>query len=536
MGVGGAIIGGSIISGIMGVSAADAQADAANSASRRSTAEQARQFNINRGDTAPYREVGTNAINQLNSMLTTEGRSQAGHEEANRLARIARKNLEEWQAMPEEWRNSPEGQQRIQDLLAATKEYTDIRDQSFAGTYDPNKPEDLPNFTYEGKVPELGYEGAPPEFQGNRFAYGDAPPEYQAGEKFSYADAPPEFQYGDAPPEFQQRQPLPEFKGGDRFAFDLESDPGYRFARDEGIKSANRAAASQGKFNSGNRLAEIADRVTGIASQYADNAFNRQLAQSGENYGRDVGEYGLDYGRETDMYGRDLTAYDIGRGRESDIYGRQVGQYEMGRGRESELYGRALDENNLGYSRGVTDYDIGRAREADIYGRAMGENELGYGRDLSEYQLGYGREADVYNRALTGNALARDKEATDYSRAMSGYGLDYQRNQDVYNRDQNYLNRLSNLAGTGQTAVAQSGAAGSNMANAIANINQANATAQGNAANTRYGAYNNAIQGGISNYLTYQGLPKTPSPQNYYSSGYVPPGGSFPPSTINYRG
>lgn len=229
--------------------------------------------------------------------------------------------------------------------------------------------------------------------------------------------------YGEALPTYGGAGTMPpEFAGGDRFQFNLEADPGYQFARDEAIKATNREMAAGGKYGSGNRLAEIADRVTGVASQYANQAFGRQLATAGENYGRDVGEFGMARQRESDIYGRGLT----------------------------------------------------------------------------------------------------------------GYGLDYQRAQDEYGREQNYLNRLAGIAGVGQTAVGQSGAAGSNMANAIGNINMANAAAQGNAAQNKYGAYNNAVQGGISNYLTYQGLQ---NPQqnyagggtsaDYYGGGRVGPRGSF---------
>jgi len=284
-----AVVGGSVVSGVLGSEAAGKQSRASERASKASIAEQRRQFDLQRADTAPYREAGVNALRTL------EG-----------------------------------------ELLPA----------------DPNA---LPRYSYGGEMPT-----------------------------------------GEA---------LPEFAGRDRFQFDLEGDAGYQFARDEGIRATNREMAAGGKYGSGNRLAAIADRVTGIASQYADQAFNRQLRESQEGYGRGVSEYGLDYGRATDMYGREIS-----------------------------------------------------------------------------------------------------REAADYSRGLTSFGLDYQREQDVYGRDQNYLNRLAAMSGTGQTAVGQSAAAGSNMASAIGNINMANAAAQSQAAGTRYGAANQALQGGISNMLLYNQL------------------------------
>jgi len=314
MGTAAAIVGGSVVSGILGNSAANRASAAASSATAASIAEQRRQFDLNRSDTEPYRQSGVNALNAYNQAMGLQGE-------------------------------------------------TGVRQ------------EDAPL----------------PAFQDNT--------------------APlPEFQYGGIP--------LPEFNGGDRFKYNLEGDAGYRFARDEAIKAANRGAATQGQFNSGNRLAAIADRVTGVAQQYANDAFNRQMGESVANYGRDVNEYNLGYNRANDLYGRELT----------------------------------------------------------------------------KYGLDYQKNKDDYNRNLT------------------KYGLDYQQNQDTYGRGQNYLNRLQGLSGMGQTSVSQSGAAGANMANSIGNILSANAAAQGSAAQNRYSAINNAIQGGASNFMLYNYL-NPPKPE-----------------------
>ena len=164
---------------------------------------------------------------------------------------------------------------------------------------------------------------------------------------------------------------LPEYNRGEDFKFNLEEDAGYQFARDQAIKATDRTQASMGGTNSGNRLAEIGDRVTGVASQYANDAFNRQMGTSRENYGRNLTEYGINRDKENDMYGRRQT----------------------------------------------------------------------------------------------------------------------------------FLNRLSSLAGLGQTSVGQTGAAGQNFANASSNILNTNATNQGNIAIGNAQNLNNAIQGGTSNYL-----------------------------------
>jgi len=212
------------------------------------------------------------------------------------------------------------------------------------------------------------------------------------------------------PGQFGYGGDAPQYQSGGRFNFDLEGDKGYQFARDEAIKATNRASAGQGSFNSGNRLAEIADRVTGVASQYANDAYNRQMGTSRENYGRGVTEYGLESARESDQYGR----------------------------------------------------------------------------------------------------------------ALTGYGLESDRQQNMYGQNQNYLNRLSSLVGVGQTAVGQSGAAGSNMANAVGNINAQNAQNQIGASNLGYSSMNNAVQGGMSNYMLNNYLNKSPLP-TYAQPGYTSP-------------
>lgn len=49
---------------------------------------------------------------------------------------------------------------------------------------------------------------------------------------------------------------------------DIASDPGYQFARDQGISAINQGDAAQGTLRSGNRLTELQQYGTGLASQY----------------------------------------------------------------------------------------------------------------------------------------------------------------------------------------------------------------------------------------------------------------------------
>lgn len=180
---------------------------------------------------------------------------------------------------------------------------------------------------------------------------------------------------------------LPRYEGQGDFEFNLEDDNVYRFARDQGLEAATRHANAGGHNNSGNILDELARRSAGYASQYQNDAFNRQLAGSRENFNRGISEYGIN-----------------------------------------------TDRANSLYNRGVGEYNMGAARNTDIYGR-----------------------------------------------------------------DQNYLNRLSNLSGGGQNAAAQLGGFGAQSASNQGGYQMMNAANQ----NSMYQGINNAAQGSIANYLAH---------------------------------
>jgi hypothetical protein len=156
-----------------------------------------------------------------------------------------------------------------------------------------------------------------------------------------------------------------------------------------------------------------------------------------------------------------------------------------------------------------------------------------------EYQFRFNQGTEAVNRGTAksgnlnsgnrllalqnfGQGLAAQGYAEDYDRQMknhlTNYGMNYQENQDIYGRNQNVLNRYAAMAGVGQTGVAQSGAAGQNSANAISGALGANAANQSTAAALRYGSLNNAIQGGIGNYMTYNYL--NPSSRAYPPINY----------------
>jgi len=123
-------------------------------------------------------------------------------------------------------------------------------------------------------------------------------------------------------PIFGAQQALPQFGNQDQFNFNLEADPGFNFARDQATNAVNAAQASQGGFNSGNRLAALADRITGLSSQFANDAFNRQSSQSNTNFGRDLTRFGLDTNRNNQNFNRNLTRFGIESDQENQLFGR----------------------------------------------------------------------------------------------------------------------------------------------------------------------------------------------------------------------
>ena len=128
----------------------------------------------------------------------------------------------------------------------------------------------------------------------------------------------------------------------------------------------------------------------------------------------------------------------------------------------------------------------------------------GYAFRLSEGQKALDRSAAARGGLISGGALkAAQRFGQDlgsqeyqnaYNRALTGYNADVARESTGYNR-------LAALAGYGQTATGQIGAAGQNMASNVGNLMTSGAAA--NAAGSVGSA--NALTGGLGSYLNYAG-------------------------------
>jgi len=147
--------------------------------------------------------------------------------------------------------------------------------------------------------------------------------------------------------------------------FDVNRDPGVQYRQQEQERGINRNMASAGKVTSGNRLDAIMQRSGDMASQEYGAAYSRnqndfQLNQgvNRENYGRDTGEFGLQRGSEDSRYSRDLTDYNALTQQNQTGYGRQV-----------DAYGRDLTQYNADTAQNQANY----GRQVDAYGRELGQ-------------------------------------------------------------------------------------------------------------------------------------------------------------------
>lgn len=124
-------------------------------------------------------------------------------------------------------------------------------------------------------------------------------------------------------------------------------------------------------------------------------------------------------------------------------------------------------------------------------------------------------------------------------RALSDYGQNFASNEynNAYNRftnnQSNRFNRLSSVAGLGQTANAQMGQAGQNYANQVGGIMTSNANAQGAAGMAQANAWNGALSGIGSNWMQAQMMNrKYPATTTQTPSPTIAGGSYFDTSSI----
>lgn len=105
-----------------------------------------------------------------------------------------------------------------------------------------------------------------------------------------------------------------EFTPGSEFNF--ETDPGYKFARDEGLNAIRGKASASGMLKSGATQKALMDYGTGRAQQGYDESFNRYLRGEGLGMQRGQQQYSQQYGLAQPAIGlaESLAGFDVGEG------------------------------------------------------------------------------------------------------------------------------------------------------------------------------------------------------------------------------
>jgi hypothetical protein len=143
----------------------------------------------------------------------------------------------------------------------------------------------------------------------------------------------------------------------------------------------------------------------------------------------------------------------------------------------------------------------------------LGDPSFQHSFGMSDFQKdpGYDFRMQEGQKALERSAAARGGLQTGgFMKALTNYGQDYASNeyQNAYNRftnDQsNRFNRLSSVAGLGQTANAQLGAAGQNYANQVGQNYMGAANAQGAAGIASSNAMGGTLSGLGKTWMDYQ--------------------------------
>lgn len=241
---GGALLAGSLISGGLSYLAADRAADAQRDASGAAIAEQRRQFDIIRADTAPYRNIGSQALGALGSIYgyqpsynSTPGTPEnpaagpimGGGPVTNALRQI-----------------TPRGVlQNGRTINGDTLGQGPIDAGSRVFPYDPSAGPTMSGQTAN----KLGQAGG----------------DFFPGGKPGSSPADPAFTNGLNVPDYSR----------------FFASPDYQFRRDEGMRGIENSFAARGGAASGNALRALNEYNSNLAAGEFGNYFNRQASLAG---------------------------------------------------------------------------------------------------------------------------------------------------------------------------------------------------------------------------------------------------------------
>ena len=171
-----------------------------------------------------------------------------------------------------------------------------------------------------------------------------------------------------------------------------------------------------------------------------------------------------------------------------------------------QLIGRVVPGGANGRFIPATGVDISALRQQQVDQQAAaapaGQPDMGAFTESPDYRFNLAEGESAINRSLAarGRTLsgAGVKEGVRYASGMASGEFG------------NWFNRLSSLAGLGQAATQSTAAAGANAANNISQNHLFAGQSRANGYMQTGQAVNNAVQGGISNYLLGQYLKQQP--------------------------
>jgi len=259
MGAAAGIIGGSVVSGLLGKKSSDKARKSSDRAAMASLAEQKRQYDLGRNDLAPYREAGTNALSQYQAGISPNTNMYGAFQNDSQVP-------------------------QYQNQIGAPPEYQNTA-------------------------------GAPPEFSDrSRFSWDTNALENDPGYQFTRDQALQSTQR-------QQNAGGNQFSGNilaalqDR-AGGLAASYGQQFRNSALNESNTNYGRSMGEYGADTaRNQDIYGR--GVTDYGINNARNQDMYGRGvtdyglaaqgnqQQYARDLGQYGLDVSRNTDSYNRD---------------------------------------------------------------------------------------------------------------------------------------------------------------------------------------------------------------------------------------
>lgn len=132
-----------------------------------------------------------------------------------------------------------------------------------------------------------------------------------------------------------------QYQAPESFKYNLQEDPGYQFAKEQGLGAVEARMAQRGLTGSGREKAELAKYATGLAAQYApqmrQQAFNEYQSQRGMG----LGEYQQNV---ANLFSRAQLAQNLAQQR----YGQELGLAQLANQQSAQRYGQELGLAQLG--------------------------------------------------------------------------------------------------------------------------------------------------------------------------------------------